>query len=263
MLEARLSFQWKKLGLNNKFKLPKIIGHRGVKNLSPENSIESISKAFELGLDCVEIDVKISKDHIPLLIHDDTLDRTTTGSGLVCKFTFDEISNFDAGYFFYNSKTTIRVPSLKKVLNEITNKKKSVNIELKPNKGLEKLNVEKVVNEIKDFSLENVFFSSFDLGSCISLKEKLPDAFCGFLNHDFSKINVSDTIDICKRYDFFSCGTDYKSFSDSIVNELLNNDILVTVYSGKNIPKKEAQKLWNKNVSSVFVDDPSEYLNYS
>ena len=45
-----------------------------MKDLAPENSIESISKAFELGLGCVEIDVKISKDNIPLLIHDDTLD---------------------------------------------------------------------------------------------------------------------------------------------------------------------------------------------
>ena len=50
--------------LISKFTLPKIIGHRGVKDLAPENSIESISKAFELGLDCVEIDVKISKDNI-------------------------------------------------------------------------------------------------------------------------------------------------------------------------------------------------------
>ena len=195
-----------------------------------------------------------------MLIHDDTLDRTTSGSGLVSNFTFDEISHLDAGYFFYKSKSTVRVPSLNKVLEEINNKNKSINIELKPNKGLEKINVDKIVDEIKNFSLENIFFSSFDLESCIYLKKKLPDALCGFLNHDFSKINLFDTIDICKRYDFFSCGTDYKTFSDSVVNKLTNNDILVNVYSKKNIPIKEAQKLWNKNVSSVFVDDPSEYF---
>ena len=206
--------------------------------------------------------MKISQDSIPLLIHDDTLDRTTSGSGLVCNYTFDEISNLDAGYFFYNSNTTIKVPSLNKVLNEVRNKKKSINIEMKPNKGLEKKNVEKIVNEIKKFSLDNVFFSSFDLESCIILKEHLPQALCGFLNHDFSKITLNDTIDICKRYDFFSCGTDFESFSESIGNELSNNDILVTVYSGKNIPIEEAQNLWKKNVASVFVDDPTEYKNY-
>ena len=53
--------------LNSRLSLPKIIGHRGAKDLAPENTIESISKAFELGLDCVEIDVKISKDNIPVV----------------------------------------------------------------------------------------------------------------------------------------------------------------------------------------------------
>jgi glycerophosphoryl diester phosphodiesterase len=233
-----------------------------VKDLAPENSIESISKAFELGLDCVEIDVKISKDNIPLLIHDDTLDRTTSGSGLVSNFKYSEISNLDAGYFFYKSKSTVRVPSLNKVLKEITKKNKSINIEMKPNKGLEKLNVDKIIDEIKNFSLENIFFSSFDLESCIYLKEKLPGALCGFLNDDFSKITLKDTADICKKYDFFSCGTDLESFSNEVVNELTNRDILVTVYSGKNIPVKEAQNLWEKKVMSVFVDDPTNYLEY-
>ena len=197
-----------------------------------------------------------------MLIHDDTLDRTTNGSGLVCDHTFEEITNLDAGYFFYKSKSTVRVPSLNKVLELITNKNKSINIELKPNKGLERLNVDKIVEEIKNFSLENIFFSSFDLKSCIYLKEKLPAALCGFLNDDFSKITLKDTTDICKRYDFFSCGTDIESFSDTVVNELSNCDILATVYSGKNIPINEAQNLWEKKVTSVFVDDPTYYLEY-
>ena len=197
-----------------------------------------------------------------MLIHDDTLDRTTSGSGLVSNFKFDEISNLDAGYFFYNSKTTVRVPSLNQVLKEITKKNKSINIELKPNRGLERLNVDKIVDEIKNFSLENIFFSSFDLESCIYLKEKLSGALCGFLNDDFSKINLKDTIDICKRYDFFSCGIDLETFTDSVANELTNRNILVTVYSGKNISIKEAQNLWEKKVTSVFVDDPTNYLEY-
>ena len=133
---------------------------------------------------------------------------------------------------------------------------------MKPNKGLEKLNVDKIVEEIKNISLDNIFFSSFDLESCIYLKEKLPAALCGFLNDDFSIITLKDTTDICKRYDFFSCGTDIQSFSDVVVNELTNCDILVTVYSGKNIPIKEAQNLWAKKVTSVFVDDPTDYLDY-
>ena len=93
--------------LNSNFILPKLIGHRGVKDLKPENTIESILTAFDLGLECVEVDVKISKDYLPLLLHDDTLDRTTNGSGLVCDYTYDQISKLDAGNFFYKSKHII------------------------------------------------------------------------------------------------------------------------------------------------------------
>ena len=66
----------------NNLNLPRIIGHRGVKNLAPENTIESILEAIRLGLKWIEVDVKISKDGIPFLLHDDNLDRTTNGSGL-------------------------------------------------------------------------------------------------------------------------------------------------------------------------------------
>ena len=51
-------------------------------------------------------------------------------------------------------------------------------------------------------------------------------------------------------------------FQIQLINELKNFDILVTVYSGKNIPIKEAQNLWEKKVTSVFVDDPTNYLDY-
>ena len=260
MAEARLSFQWRKLRLSSKFILPKLIGHRGVKNLKPENTLESITKAFDLGLECVEIDVKVSKDSIPLLLHDDTLDRTTNGTGLVCDFTFDQINYLDAGYYFYNSKTDIKVPSLRSVLDLIKRKQKYLNIELKPNKNYEKLNVEKTLQEINKISYDKVYFSSFDLSSCIILKETSPYFQCGFLNDDFIKFNIDETIDICKKYSFLSCGINLNFFSNSIVNKFIENDIQVTVYADNNISKVQAQNLWNNNVTSIFIDDPTEYI---
>ena len=246
--------------LSNKFFLPKLIGHRGVKNLKPENTLESILKAFELGLECVEIDVKVSKDNIPLLLHDDTLDRTTNGSGLVCNFTFDQINHLDAGYYFYNSKTDIKVPSLSSVLDLIKRKQKYLNIELKPNKNYEELNVKNILKEINRISHDKIYFSSFDLESCIILKDAAPTLKCGFLNDDFTKFNIDETIDICKKYNFFSCGINLNLFSNSVVNQFVENEIQVTVYADNNISKVEAHNLWNNNVTSIFIDDPTEYI---
>ena len=248
--------------LSSKFTLPKLIGHRGVKNLKPENTIESITTAFDLGLECVEIDVKVSKDNIPLLLHDDTLDRTTNGSGLVCDFTFDQINQLDAGYFFYNSKTDIKVPNLSSVLDLIKRKQKYLNIELKPNKNLEKLNVKKTLQAINTISYNRIFFSSFDLASCIFLKEKAPHLQCGFLNDDFIKFNIDETIDICKKYNFCSCGINLNFFSNSVVNKFIENQIQVTVYADNNISEVQAQNLWNHKVTSIFIDDPTAYINF-
>ena len=246
--------------LSNKFILPKLIGHRGVKNLKPENTLQSIKTAFDLGLECVEIDVKVSKDNIPLLLHDDTLDRTTNGSGLVCNFTFDQINHLDAGYYFYNSKTDIKVPSLSSVLDLIKRKQKYLNIELKPNKNYEELNVKNILKEINRISHDKIYFSSFDLESCIILKEAAPTLKCGFLNDDFTKFNIDETIDICKKYNFFSCGINLNLFSNSVVNQFVENEIQVTVYADNNISKVEAHNLWNNNVTSIFIDDPTEYI---
>jgi glycerophosphoryl diester phosphodiesterase len=248
------------LRLSKKFILPKLIGHRGVKNLKPENTLESITKAFDLGLECVEIDVKVSKDNIPLLLHDDTLDRTTNGSGLVYDFTFDQIKHLDAGYFFYKSKTDIKVPSLRNALDLIKRKQKYLNIELKPSENYEEINVKNTLKEISRIAYDKIYFSSFDLSSCIILKKTSPYLQCGFLNDDFIKFNIDETIDICKKYNFFSCGINLNFFSNSIVNKFIENDIQVTVYAENNIPKVQAHNLWNNNVTSIFIDDPTEYI---
>ena len=68
--------------------LPKIIGHRGLKDIAPENTIFSLEESIRFNLKWVEVDVKISKDNVPFLLHDDLLDRTTTGKGLPYKYSY-------------------------------------------------------------------------------------------------------------------------------------------------------------------------------
>ena len=164
---------------NKKLNIPKIIGHRGVKCLAPENTLQSINKAFNFGIKWIEVDVKISKDHIPFLMHDDYLERTTTGFGLACKLNYSQIKNLDAGKFFYNKKTKIYPPTLEEVLNFCKINHIGINIELKPNIGLEIENVDAILKITKNYSKSvPLYFSSFDLQSCIDLKKKSPDALC-------------------------------------------------------------------------------------
>jgi glycerophosphoryl diester phosphodiesterase len=74
-----------------------IIGHRGAAALEPENTLLSIERAIEIGVDAVEIDVHLSKDKELVVIHDATMDRTTNGTGPVNSYTVQEIKRLDAG----------------------------------------------------------------------------------------------------------------------------------------------------------------------
>ena len=237
--------------------LPRIIGHRGVKNLAPENTIESILEAIRLGLKWIEVDVKISKDGIPFLLHDDNLDRTTNGSGLASLYNYSEIKKLDAGKFFYNKITNIYPPTLKEVFHICKKNRIGINIELKPNLGLEKKNVEKIIEISKIYNKDvKLYYSSFDLKSCIEVKKIIPNSLCGILINDFINCGLEEILILFEKYNFFSCGLNYELISRELVKKLKNKKVIITVYSSKNITNKAALDLWALGVDSIFSDDP-------
>jgi glycerophosphoryl diester phosphodiesterase len=77
-----------------------VIGHRGNRAHAPENTLESLREAVALGVDAVEFDLRVSRDGKLVMIHDDTLDRTTNGSGPVALRTVTEMKGLDAGARF-------------------------------------------------------------------------------------------------------------------------------------------------------------------
>ena len=77
-----------------------VAGHRGMKAFYPENTLLSFQKALDLKVDMLEIDLNLTRDKQVVVIHDNTLDRTTDGAGFVHDFTLDEIKKLDAGKWF-------------------------------------------------------------------------------------------------------------------------------------------------------------------
>ena len=76
---------------------PVIIAHRGYRKRYPENTLAAFAAAFDAGARMVELDVTLTKDRRVVVLHDDTLDRTTDGRGQVRGFTLDELKQLDAG----------------------------------------------------------------------------------------------------------------------------------------------------------------------
>lgn len=95
---------------------PLSVAHRGHSIAYPENTLEAYRKAIELGVEMIECDVNITSDGKLVMMHDPTLDRTTTGSGRVSSATWDEIRELDAGGRFNAEFAGVRVPSTEETL---------------------------------------------------------------------------------------------------------------------------------------------------
>lgn len=83
--------------MNSKRRKPLCIAHRGAFVEAPENTLKSFKLAMEMGADMIELDVRLTKDRKVVVIHDDTIDRTSNGSGAVRDYTLDELKQFDFG----------------------------------------------------------------------------------------------------------------------------------------------------------------------
>jgi glycerophosphoryl diester phosphodiesterase len=138
------------------------IAHRGYPVNYPENTLSSFQAAIDLGFSHMELDVHMSKDGIPVVMHDETIDRMTNGSGEIRKYTLDELKQFTIA-------PDEKIPTLKEVLN-LAKDNIIVSIELKKPKlykGIEK----KVYEVIRKLDmLEQVYVISFDHASLIKLR---------------------------------------------------------------------------------------------
>jgi len=156
------------------------IAHRGASGITPENTRFAFLKALDLGANMIEFDVQLTRDEIAIVFHDETLERTTNGSGRVRETDFATIARLDAGSWFGASFADHEVPKLEEVLSLLAGRT-TLNIELKPDERVEQL-VRRVVTAVARFELfDAVIFSSFHVDSLRSLRHLVPDARIGIL----------------------------------------------------------------------------------
>jgi glycerophosphoryl diester phosphodiesterase len=131
------------------------IGHRGAKGYEPENTLVSFEKAIQMGADGIELDVHLSVDGHLIVIHDETVDRTTNSKGVVNQLTVQELKSF-------RINDTYEIPTLEEVL-DLVNQRCFVNIELKNQDTAEKV-VQLIEHYISDKKWKHSHFlvSSFD-----------------------------------------------------------------------------------------------------
>lgn len=210
---------------------PLCIGHRGACGYEPENTLLSFTRAIEIGVDIIELDVRFSKDKQLVVIHDDTIDRTTNGHGAVRDFTLKELQAFDAGKGEH-------IPTLREVF-ELVQRKAIINIELKDTGTA--LAVSTLTREYLDehnWHVNDFIVSSFNRMELTIFHQQLPSIPLAIL---FSQL-PSDIIGMAQ------------SISATYIG--INKDILTT--------QELAQKLQHTRLT-VFVwtvNDPTEISRF-
>ena len=157
--------------------LPLSIGHRGAAGTMPENTMPPFEHALSLGADAIEFDVALTRDGAPVVIHDDSVDRTTDGRGRVADLDLAQIRALEAGLW---KGVPARVPTLDEVLAEF-GPRTTLNLEIKRSRRRDEL-VEACARAVQERELlGRVVFSSFDHEALRVLRYQVPTARIGVL----------------------------------------------------------------------------------
>lgn len=158
--------------------------HRGASGYAPENTLEAFSKAVEMGADGVELDIQLTKDGEIVVIHDETIDRTSDGKGWVKDLTLEELRKYN-----YNRTKPeyahADIPTMKEVFELLKPTSLFINIEIKSGVIFYHEIEEKILKLTKEMAMEDrVCYSSFNHYTVKKIKGLKPDAMVGFLYAD-------------------------------------------------------------------------------
>jgi len=143
-------------------KLPLVVAHRGGKRWGPENSLTSFKKSVAANADGIELDIHRCKSGELVVIHDDTLNRTTSGSGAVKDASWKDLSTLDSGSWYEAKFKDERLPLLKDVLDAVDGKL-TINIEIKNCPGNYADIDDELLKQLKDYPYpDKIMISSFD-----------------------------------------------------------------------------------------------------
>jgi glycerophosphoryl diester phosphodiesterase len=186
---------------------PVIVAHRGASSTRPENTLVSFEEAIALGAQVVELDVRLSRDGVPVVMHDALVDRTTDGTGFVHELSADQLAELRVG------SSEARVPTLAEVLEAMSGRA-AVAIEIKNIPGDPAYDparepiVEAVHAELERSAFDGVpLVISFNPTSIEASKALAPDVPTGFLTTDLVDPREAAAYAVSKQHDMVLPGT--------------------------------------------------------
>jgi glycerophosphoryl diester phosphodiesterase len=240
-----------------------VIAHRGGANLAPENTLAAFKNAIQLGVDMIEIDIEQTSDSVVVVIHDRTINRTTTGSGAVDSLTYDEIRALDAGSWFDSRYKDERIPTLDEAMELIAGKVVLL-IEIKSGgeryPGIE----QRTIESIQKYNAKSwVIVQSFNLKAVERIEAMDPEVktyyllgrnFTEYFDMHFTEEKQPED----KAFSFDGLAVHHSQLTDENIPIMQNYGLDVFTWTVDE--PEEMQRLIDAGVDGIITDAPDVLL---
>ncbi|MBB6455344.1 glycerophosphoryl diester phosphodiesterase [Salirhabdus euzebyi] len=229
----------------------KIYAHRGASRYAPENTMPAFQLAYEMKADGIETDVQLTKDGVPVLIHDENVRRTTNGTGFVEDYTLEEIKQLDAGSWFSSKYAGTSIVTLEELLQWAKPKQLLLNIELKNNVIEYKKLEQKVYQLLFTYDLlDRTVISSFNPKSIEKFKKIDRNVNIAFL----TSTKIRRLANFTKLLGASGIHIKYRILSTHLVGECQKHGLDLRVYT-VNRPA-QIVRCYKLGCTAIFTDVP-------
>ncbi|MCA3262377.1 MAG: glycerophosphodiester phosphodiesterase [Telmatospirillum sp.] len=232
---------------------PRIVGHRGAKANAPENTLVAIRRAHEEGATWIEFDAKLTKDNAVVLMHDETLDRTSNGKGPVAEATLAEIKKLDAGAWFGPAFKGETIPTLEEAMALMASLGMGFNIEIKPCPGREAETAERAcASVLANWRGPTPIVSSFKRQSLAAAQATAPSLPRGYLAEELGRSWRADA----EALGCVAIHPGWKHLTRQLVRDIKEAGMKALVWT-VNEPAR-ARELVAWGVDSIITDRPAD-----
>nr|WP_309101020.1 glycerophosphodiester phosphodiesterase [Fredinandcohnia onubensis] len=235
----------------------KIFGHRGSAGTHPENTMISFKEAARVGADGIELDIQMTKDGVIVVIHDETVKRTTNGKykGWVKDYTLRQIKKMDVSYKFKDKYGICEIPTLEEVFDWAKSNQLLINVEFKTGLVSYKDIEEKTLKMISDYGLQNrIVLSSFNHYSLVKCRRISSIIDLAILYME----GLYEPWDYAKRLKTNGIHPYHQTINKEIVEESKLNGIAVRPFTIND--EKKMKQLIDFGCSAIITDYPKKAL---
>ena len=230
-----------------------VLAHRGDSAHCPPNTLAAFRRAVEVQADGIECDLRVTKDGVMVICHDETIDATSTGTGKISEMDFQTLRKEDFGSWFGPQYAGEKLPTLEEML-EIVKDLPYLNIEIKDFGVNKEENIDRFYDMLKKYGcFERTMVSCFDMDLLDDLKKRHPDVRIGFLY-----VEKEQVLDVAKEHGCTAIHPYLQRLEKETVDKAVSQGLEVNIWTADS--EEEIQKCIDLGCTGIITDEPERAL---